>query len=65
MDDSKKMAEKHVFGNIGFSRYSEVGVAETLRSSGGDIGGTENIVIFAVLQSDLTTLISPRHSEKQ
>lgn len=39
MDDAKKIAEKHVFGNSGFSRYSEVDVAETLRSSGGDIGG--------------------------
>lgn len=66
MDDSKKIAEKHVFGNSGFSRYSETDVAETLRSSGGDIGGgSENVVIFAVLQSDLMTLISPRHSGKQ
>ena len=39
MDDAKKIAEKHVFGNSGFSRYSETDVAETLRSSGGDIGG--------------------------
>ena len=39
MDDAKKIAEKHVFGNSGFSRYSEVDVAETLRSSGGDIAG--------------------------
>ena len=65
MDDAKKIAEKHVFGNSGFSRYSETDVAETLRSSGGDIGGAENIVIFAVLQSDLTTSTSPRHSGKQ
>ena len=66
MDDAKKIAEKHVFGNSGFSRYSETDVAETLRSSGGDIGGgSENIVIFAVLQSDLTTSTSPRHSGKQ
>ena len=58
--------EKIVFGNKGFSKYGETSVAETLRSSGGDIGGgSENVVIFAVLQSDLMTLISPRHSEKQ
>lgn len=66
MDDAKKIAEKHVFRNSGFGKYVETGVAETFRASGGDIGGgTENIVIFAVSQSDLTTLILPRHSEKQ
>ena len=58
--------EKIVFGKKGFSKYDEISVAETLRSSGGDIGGgSENIVIFAVLQSDLTTSTSPRHSGKQ
>lgn len=67
MNDTKKIAEKHVFGNSGFGKYVETGAAETLRASGGDIGGggAENIVIFAVLQSDLTTSTSPRHSEKQ
>ena len=66
MDDAKKIAEKHVFKNSGFGNYTETEVAETLRASGGDIGGgTENIVIFAVLQSDLTTSTSPRHSGKQ
>lgn len=67
MDDDKKIAEKHVFGDSGFSRYSETDVAETLRSSGGDIGGgSENIAVFVLsMQSDLTTSISPRHSEKQ
>lgn len=66
MGDAKKIAEKHVFKNSGFGNYTETEVAETLRASGGDIGGgTENIVIFAVLQSDLMTLISPRHSKKQ
>ena len=39
MDDAKKIVEKHVFGNSGFSRHSEVDVAETLRNSGGDIAG--------------------------
>ena len=67
MDDAKKIAEKHVFGNSGFGKYTETEVAETLRSSGGDIGGgSENIAVFALSgQSDLMTLISPRHSEKQ
>lgn len=46
MDDAKKIAEKHVFGNSGFGKHTETEVAETLRASGGDIGGTENIVIF-------------------
>ena len=31
--------EKIVFGKKGFSKYDEISVAETLRSSGGDIGG--------------------------
>ena len=39
MDDAKKIAEKHVFGNSGFAKYTEMEVAETLRSNGGDIGG--------------------------
>ena len=39
MDDTKKIAEKHVFGNSGFGKYTETEVAETIRSSGGDIGG--------------------------
>lgn len=39
MDDAKKIAEKHVFKNSGFGKYTETEVAETLRSSGGDIGG--------------------------
>ena len=39
MDDAKKIAEKHVFRNSGFGKYTETEVAETLRSSGGDIGG--------------------------
>lgn len=39
MGDVKKIAEKHVFGNSGFGKYTETEVAETLRSSGGDIGG--------------------------
>ena len=46
MDDAKKIAEKHVFGNSGFSRYSETDVAETLRSSGGDIGGAARTLPF-------------------
>ena len=41
MDDAKKIAEKHVFGNSGFGNYTETEVAETLRSSGGDIGGEQ------------------------
>ena len=39
MNDTKKIAEKHVFGNSGFGKYVETGAAETLRASGGDIGG--------------------------
>ena len=39
MDDSKKIAEKHVFGNSGFAKYSETNVAETLRSGSGDTHG--------------------------
>lgn len=39
MDDAKKIAEKHVFKNSGFGKYTETEVAETLRSSGGDIWG--------------------------
>ena len=31
--------EKIVFSKTGFSKYEEISVAETLRSSGGDIGG--------------------------
>lgn len=31
--------EKIVFGKKSFSKYDEISVAETLRSSGGDIGG--------------------------
>ena len=41
MGDAKKIAEKHVFRNSGFGKYTETEVAETLRSSGGDIGGGE------------------------
>ena len=33
--------EKIVFGKKDFSKYDEISVAETLRSSGGDIGGGE------------------------
>jgi len=39
MGDAKKIAEKHVFKNSGFGKYTETEVAETLRSSGGDMGG--------------------------
>ena len=39
MGDAKKIAEKHVFKNSGFGKYTETEVAETLRASGGDIGG--------------------------
>lgn len=31
--------KKIAFGKKGFSKYDEISVAETLRSSGGDIGG--------------------------
>lgn len=31
--------EKIVFGKKSFSKYEEISVVETLRSSGGDIGG--------------------------
>ena len=51
MDDAKKIAEKHVFGNSGFSRYSETDVAETLRSSGGDIGGKREHNSFRPLKA--------------
>ena len=38
--------KKIVFGKKGFSKYDEISVAETLRSSGGDIGGgSENLVL--------------------
>ena len=41
--------EKIVFGNKGFSKYGETSVAETLRSSGGDIGGgSENLVLHGI-----------------
>ena len=67
MDDAKKIVEKHVFGNSGFSRYSEVDVAETLRNSGGDIaGGSENIAVFVPSrQSDLMPITSMQLTEWQ
>ena len=41
--------EKIVFGKKGFSKYDEISVAETLRSSGGDIGGgSENLVLHGI-----------------
>jgi hypothetical protein len=51
MDDAKNIAEKHVFGNSGFGKYTETEVAETLRSSGGDIGGgSENLALHGIKQ---------------
>lgn len=41
--------KKIVFGKKGFSKYDEISVAETLRSSGGDIGGgSENLVLHGI-----------------
>lgn len=41
--------EKIVFGKKSFSKYEETSVAETLRSSGGDIGGgSENLVLHGI-----------------
>jgi hypothetical protein len=41
--------EKIVFGKKSFSKYVEISVAETLRSSGGDIGGgSENLVLHGI-----------------
>ena len=38
--------EKIVFGKKSFSKYDEISVAETLRSSGGDMGGgSENLIL--------------------
>jgi len=52
MDDAKKIAEKHVFANHGFAKYSETNVAETLRSGSGDThGGGENLVVFCPLKA--------------
>lgn len=39
MDDAKKIAEKHVFGNSGFGKYTETEVDQTLRSGSGDTHG--------------------------
>jgi len=39
MDDAKKIAEKHVFKNSGFWKYTETEVAQTLRSGSGDTHG--------------------------
>lgn len=38
--------EKIVFGKKSFSKYDEIIVAETLRSSGGDIGGGARTLSF-------------------
>lgn len=38
--------KKIVFGKKGFSKYDEISVAETLRSSGGDIGGAARTLSF-------------------
>ena len=41
--------EKIVFGKKSFSKYDEISVAETLRSSGGDAGGgSENLVLHGI-----------------
>lgn len=41
--------KKIVFGKKSFSEYDEISVAETLRSSGGDIGGgSENLVLHGI-----------------
>ena len=41
--------EKIAFGKKSFSKYEEISVAETLRSSGGDIGGgSENLVLHGI-----------------
>jgi hypothetical protein len=52
MDDAKKIAEKHVFKNSGFGKYTETEVAQTLRSGSGDThGGGENLVVFCPLKA--------------
>lgn len=53
MDDAKKIAEKHVFGNSGFGKYTETEVDQTLRSGSGDThgGGGENLVVFCPLKA--------------
>ena len=38
--------EKIVFGKKSFSKYDEISVAETLRSSGGDVGGAARTLSF-------------------
>jgi hypothetical protein len=52
MGDAKKIAEKHVFKNSGFGKYTETEVAQTLRSGSGDThGGGENLVVFCPLKA--------------
>ena len=40
--------KKIVFGKKSFSKYEEISAAETLRSSGGDVGGSENLVLHGI-----------------